>query len=674
MNRPFSSKITSKSSPATALAPVPVPSTSKIDRRKKKKKNEEQSCRNPLQNLNGIITTTCTSSEASSVSIEAPRGCLRFFLSHGASSSSLKTPVDRRRAHSKNPKSNPNRRPSEPSKSKENNPMSRKARLSKNTPSCLYQWQSVKKPSSKTAQKSKNYSILNLNGSKLESGSEVKSLVRTVGDAGELTELKSCGNDDKFTPLNKISTGLRLNCTAEKAVEEKSNKSNSKTPPVQASVSPEIQCGSSMVSTTTPACYGAGHVVSGITDKRKCRPRGILAVGENDSGFGKGKALGSFDDDDLDDSVKGVVTSSDASMVPLPTEASMHWLLSPCKEDDEDHKEDSENGSCRFESLSGSVIPHSLFSPSSGQRFSSDACDSTSINNCVRRNTYLISPSGLPDFQEFLEPVNGNVPVSSYTLSTPGCKDVMLEEGLRYRYDLDGENFPVSMDSLGSGNVVRTPQSDSSIDRHACLSRLSTEKNKTCQFDSELNSLAEVLHVPSLSHNSHASVKDQIDLSFQFDCLTTSCNSIDLTQFQQVLHDHGSWNSSSTLENESQSQMRVSWREGLISQIYEMDDFDCCRCLSDEEEDTFRCSNDQLKSCQSSNVKGNDQISTNESWSVKVLDNDVEVYGKCKESLPPGRPQLSCPCAESISTDGGSLLASGDSDWTLCYKNDLFEV
>ncbi|KAF3451095.1 hypothetical protein FNV43_RR07184 [Rhamnella rubrinervis] len=672
MNPPFSSKITTKPPPATTLAPVPVPSTAKIDRRRKKKKKEEeeQSHRNPLQNLNGIVTTTCTSSEASSVSIEAPRGCLRFFLSHAASSS-LKTPVDRRRAHSKNPKSNPITRPSEPSKSKENNKglllensISRKARLSKNSPSCLCQWQSGKKPSSKTAQKSKTYSVLNSNGNKLESGYEVKSLVRIVGDASELTELKSCGDDENFTPLNKISTGLRLDCTAEKAVEEKSNKSNSKTPPVQASVSPEIQCGSSMVSTTTPACYGAGHVVSGITDKRKCRPRGILAVGENDSGFGKGKALGSFDDDDLDDDAKGLVTSSDASMVPLPTEASMHWLLSPCKEDDEDYKEDSENSSCRFESLSGSVIPHSIFSPSSGHRFSSDVCDSTSITNCVRRR----STSGLHDFQEFLEPVHANVPVSSF------CKDVMLEERLRYRYDLDGGNSPFSVDSLVSGNVVRTPQSDSSTDRHADLSWLSTEKNKTYQFYSELNSVTEVLHVPSLSHNGHASVKDQIDLSFPLDCLTTSCSSVDLTQFQPVLRDHGSWNSSSTLGNESQSQMRISWREGLISQIYEMDEFDCCRCLSDEEEDIFPSSNEQLKYCQNSNVKDNDQILTNESWSAKVLDNDVGICGKGKESFPPGRPHLSCPCAESISTDGGSLLASGDSDWTQCYKNDLFEV
>lgn len=672
MSRPLSCKNTSKPSPPTASSPVPVPSTAKIDRRRKKK-NEEQSRRNPLQNLNGTITTPGSSSEASSMSVEAPRGCLRFFLSHAASassSSSFKTPVCGARAHSKTPKSNPTTRSSlVPSKSKENvnkgrlwknkeKPISRKARLSNNSPSFLHQWQSGKKPSSKTAQISKNCSVLNSSGNVVKSGSEVRSLVSMVGDVSEFAVFKSCGNDEKFTPLSKISSGLRLDCTAEKAVEEKSNEGNSKTPPIQASVSPEIQCGSSMVSATTPACYGAGHVVSGISDKRKCRSRGILSAGENDTGFRKGKALGSFDDDDLNDHVNVVITSSDASMVPLPAEASMHWLLSPCKEDDDDRKQDSENGSCQFESLSGSIVSHSPFSPSSGHRFSSDLCISTSITDCARRkSSTLISPRGPPDVQGYLDPVNGNVPV----LSTPGCKDVELVEGLKYPCDLDGKTS-FSMESLGSGNVVRTPKSDSSTDCHAGLSWLGADKHKT---------------MPSLCHNCHASVKDHIDLSFQFDFLTTSCNSVDLTHFQHVLHDHGSWNSSSTLETVSQSQMRLSWREGLVSQICgtEMDEFDCCRCLSDEEEDAFRCSNDQLKSCQSSNAKDNNQILTSELLSAKVLDNEVVgVEGKGKASFPPGRPQLSCPGAESISIDGGSLLASGDSDWTLCYKNDLFEV
>ncbi|TXG46771.1 hypothetical protein EZV62_026065 [Acer yangbiense] len=66
--------------------------------------------------------------------------------------------------------------------------------------------------------------------------------------------------------------------------------------------SPEIQtqCGDSTLAfkTTTPACYAAGYIVSGVTDKRKCRSRGILTVGDNNL--------------------------LDLDMVPLPAEASRH--------------------------------------------------------------------------------------------------------------------------------------------------------------------------------------------------------------------------------------------------------------------------------------------------------------------------------------------------------------
>lgn len=54
-----------------------------------------------------------------------------------------------------------------------------------------------------------------------------------------------------------------------------------KTPPVEASVSPDIQFPSDykMIvsqSTEPPVCYAAGHLLSGVADKRKCRRRGSL--------------------------------------------------------------------------------------------------------------------------------------------------------------------------------------------------------------------------------------------------------------------------------------------------------------------------------------------------------------------------------------------------------------
>jgi hypothetical protein len=42
--------------------------------------------------------------------------------------------------------------------------------------------------------------------------------------------------------------------------------------------------------------------------------------------------------------------------------------------------------------------------------------------------------------------------------------------------------------------------------------------------------------------------------------------------------------------------MRISWREGLMSRIFDTDEFDCCRCLSDEEKDVGQSDELHMKS------------------------------------------------------------------------------
>ncbi|XP_061989443.1 uncharacterized protein LOC133708009 [Rosa rugosa] len=636
----------SSSSSKAAKKPSPAPA----NKNKKKNNKKEQSPRNPLQDLNVISTTTSnhgSEASSSSMSIEAPRGCLRFFLSH-SSSSNLKTPIRTRtrtrtrpKTLSKTPKSAPLVR--HPSNSKCNvskhNPQKSKFKTSS---SCLYHWQPGNLPSCRTGLKLKACPAFN----SFEQGA-----VRVGQPTGS--------SDATFTPLCKIPTGLGLDRnTEEEDVQQNSNKSNSTTPPVQASVSPEIQVGSSAVSSASLACYAAGHVLSGIADKRKCRPRGILNVGENDSGFGKGKALCSFEQvvEDDDATGKGMVGDPDASMLPLPTEASMHWILSPCNEEDEAHKEHSESS---FQNPAGSP------NANSGRReFSSDVCcdNNYESSTCRSRRNTSISPKS----QELL---NEHVPVLSSPRSTPGCEALPLKDERQYIYEFDAENSPFSLASLSSGNVILTPQSDSSADRHAGLSWSNTDNHRK-HYDSELSSVAEAIRMASLSPNRHELIEDQIDSSFQFDCLTTTCNSI--SRIQKMLDDQAPWHSNSTLENVSQSQLRISWREGLMSRMHDMDEYDCCRCLSDEEEDINGCSNDlPKKSCRSPEITNNveaDQILTDTSWSADILDDEPGVAGKVKEDFPPQS------CAESISTDGGGLLASGDSDWNLCYKNELFHV
>ncbi|KAL5583584.1 hypothetical protein UlMin_016026 [Ulmus minor] len=509
----------------------------KTERRKKKKIP-----RNPLEDLNGCSSN---SSEASSMSVKAPRGCLRFFLSPASSS--------------KTPKSAPT------SKDKRN-------------PSSLYQCHSGKNPISKTTS--------------LESEPKLKILAKP----------------QPSTPLSKVPIG-----------KPPEDNSDTKTPPVQPSVSPEIQCGSSLVSTITPACYGAGHVVSGITDKRKCRPRGLLAVGENGTPFARNE----------DENAK-------FSIIPSPIEASMHWLLSPCdEEEDGGHK----NGSCQSQTLAGSILLDSPFSPSPSNGLASDTSNTTNTTDPSRKRTSFSSPTGVPEFEQLLN------------------KAAPCSEGRNCSYDVSVENSPFSMDSLGSGNVICTPGSDSSADRYVDSLRLSRDNSKKDQFGYGLGSMADDLRTTSLAPNRLES-RECIDLSFQFDSVTTSCSSVCLAQFRQILDDQSSWNSVSTMgnANDSESQMRISWREGLMSQIYEMDD--CCRCLSDEEEEA--------------NVDASfDQMLAKTSWSPQVSDKNQQVEEKSEENGP---PKASCSCAESISTDGGGLLASGDSDWTLSYKNELFQV
>ena len=694
MNRTFSSKIPKKPSPA------PPKVDGSTDKTKKKKKKQSPT-RNPLQDFNVIstISSSSHSSEASSVSIEAPRGCLRFFLSHHSSSSTSnstsnsKTPFDRYKTVSKTPKSAPNltvsklskSRPSRERKLSKSNieenpdrPISQKAQKIKKNPPCLYQWQSGKKPSSKTGQRLKLSSVLNNSDdsvNKLVSGSEVEGLVRVVSHVGEATELKLWGAADATcTPLSKTASGSGLDCEVGKVVEENSNRSNSKTPPVLPSVSPEIQCGSSVVSTTiTPSCYAAGPMVSGVTDKRKCRPRGILAIGENDD-FGKVKPFDSFDDDDDEENVVGI--GDDSLVIPEPAEASVLWLLSPCNEEDEDQKENSENMSCGAERPAGSAILQSP-SPLSGDGFSSDIsnnCNTTSTTTSSwRRSTPLISPKGLPEFEGFMEPLCDHEAIMSSHCVTPSREAVTLKEGEKNHNDIEGENSPFSKGSF-SGNVMQTPQSGLSSGRPVGLSWLNEDSYKKQQFEAELNSVADILQMTSLSPKRHLLTEDTVDSSFQFDCLTNSSNSIDLTQFQKILDDRASWLSNSTFDSVSQSQMRISWREGLASRIYEMDEFDCCRCLSDEEEDASGCNGDQLKShCSPEANKdvASNQIFTGNLMCTEFVDNELGTDENSKEQFP---SQLQCSCAESISTDGGGLVASKDSDWSLCYKNHLFEV
>ncbi|GAB4825678.1 hypothetical protein Ancab_008551 [Ancistrocladus abbreviatus] len=108
--------------------------------------------------------------------------------------------------------------------------------------------------------------------------------LKVADDAGESSHLTlSCDNNGDgatdITHLIKLLSGSGVSSDSRGDGRSKLGQGKiniSPTPPVEASVSPEMQCGSSTMVSKTPACYGAGHVVFGVTDKRECQPRGVL--------------------------------------------------------------------------------------------------------------------------------------------------------------------------------------------------------------------------------------------------------------------------------------------------------------------------------------------------------------------------------------------------------------
>ncbi|CAL0299853.1 unnamed protein product [Lupinus luteus] len=670
MSRAFSSKKPS------SLPPPPTPTTIGTSYTKKKR-----SPRSPLQDLNRISSSSNSSYASSNVSFEPPKGCLRFL-----SSSSFKTPVHRPKNLSKTPNSvtdvpalkQSKSKSSKENLSKGNNGLQTKRlrshkapRTVRKNPPCLKQWQS----GSRTSQKSKPCSALNGHGKILPrlppSSEEVKrkedNLEGVNYSSGEHSQLKSCHSDATMTPLSEKLTGSDSDNTVYGDVEENLNKSISRTPPIHSSVSPEIQGGSSLVSTTTPACYGAGYVVSGVTDKRKCRPRGILTVEDKYSGFDK-MGASSFDDDEK--KMTGVNNHVSPSLLPSPSEALVLWLSSPRNKGKKVLSRKSEIILSTHQGIVESASLGYSASPSSSSKSFWNISDSSDLsgaaNGAGRKLSPSISPTGLSECQAPVNPIlSPSYPCILFSPnSTPSFRPHGSEKEKNDHHILMDGNSPFSPNSLSSGNVIRTPRSDSSSGLHIGLSLVHADNPKEDNFNPDLISLTGFPFSQELSLNSSAPLKDSVNSSFQFDCSTVPYESFDLSKLPNFLDDKDPWLSRSTIENASQSRMRMSWREG-ISQ-YEDDEFDHCRCLSDEEDHANNCGNNRL-----SDPRVNVEVDADKNLNcdvgiAKTEDNELEIDRPGKEIFT--AIVSSSSGAESISTDGGGLVASTEgSDWNSFY-------
>ncbi|MCD7466464.1 hypothetical protein HAX54_003200 [Datura stramonium] len=646
--------------------------------KKQKDKKRIYDKRSPLQDLNVIPRFNSKSSNvstSSSMSIEAPRGRLPFLISSNSSSSSSscssssssrphlhKKPKVSSRISNPVPKSTRLR-----SKSTNENDLPRPTtqKLKKNPP-----FLSGKKP---TSRKSNLSSHLSNPVKKSPFGSvrmevKPKCLKRKEegNSSGEHIQLLNLDSNltsfENCTPLGKLASGSGIGCAT---LDHTSNGENSattsnttKTPPIEASESPEIQCGLStgLVSAATP-CYAAGHVLSGVTDKRKCRPRGVLTIGPLIDSSDCKKPSGSEDRECKGTGKNAVPNKSGrTSLIPLPALASMHWLLSPCRENIGISEGESVN---EFRMLTGSATSEFPYSTSTCSGSTSDSvhnrakyCDS--VNRDAARTggkARIVLPS--PGFPELKDPSSdemGRNLFSSSPLAISCCHDVEVPDEWKCSCSLVRENSPCSTASLSSGNVIQTPKSDSSSGKCGGFSWLHSGDHGD-DLGAELDSVADFLHKTSLSPTTQPSASDPPNLHIKF----TSA----------------SWVSDSTLDIVSQCQVRISWRDGLVSRIG-IDDSDCCRCLSDDENGGYSYTNAEPNvGVESSLHEENDLLPESGSQSPEFLEHKhvLSRNGKLKSPLPEANS-----CAESIQTEGGGLVSSADSDWTCSYINELYQI
>jgi len=159
------------------------------------------------------------------------------------------------------------------------------------------------------------------------------------------------------------------------------------------------------------------------------------------------------------------------------------------------------------------------------------------------------------------------------------------------------------------------------------------------------------------------------ELSFQFTGAPMSLESVDLSFFKRSPHDIELKGKETSFSKLVMAETRISWREGLVSRMFDIGDLDCCKWIPDDEDSPVLSHNDEaLLGCTNSQRGDNHQQEVCGFGSVEFscvgdeLNNDSS-----KASSNP------VPIAESMRAEGFELVSSDDSDWPLFYKNDLYE-
>nr|XP_029122590.1 uncharacterized protein PB18E9.04c [Elaeis guineensis] len=676
MNRP--SKLGRKSSEETPA--------------KKSETKKKPSPRNPLKELNGGGAYPPPSG-----STDAPRGgCFGFLLSSSSSKGSLPKskpfqrtprsapPVPRTLVSKNSVKASrfPGSRKNASQPSLEGSKQVKSKKPSKpRTPDLLQRW-NRRKPSSEEQGQSSGNSLDGKNpGPELSSAVDFGGKVETLG-------VLTSGVCFASTP-EKTLPGFAPEVVLEtKEGEQKlsNTPTSATTPPIQASISPAVPAGPS-VAPTSP-CFAAGHVIAGIHDRRKCRPRGILTVGEGGPEVTRNPGFrGSSTPPPIagasihwlsspSENVNSGLTSSFSSISRVRlshcnAEASANWLLHPCEEGEEGVPENALL-SPKMSTLANKCSPdlgNWNFSPAD-----SNPPESPELGGLLCLNSPLLetTPSSGYGFRRTPSTGSSISPFSMILESVATSSKCILpkpcQERGGYRY---GSALRTS--SFSGESWVDIPSSYSSSRKQGGFSA------------SGMDSVVDLLGTVKLSPNSKTSqLSNTLSSprhSFQFGCTVTPSNSVDLIHFHQPSCTRTSAAKEACFQGQGlpSSETRISWRDGLVSRIFEMGELDCLQWLSDDE-DNFNCHGED-------NMQGGFDLRFKPNISGSVLEDGNEqhiasgfgsIEFACDEtSVQKSIAEMPCgpiSCLESFSRQGVELVSSGDSNWTLFYDNHLFEL
>ncbi|KAG0451501.1 hypothetical protein HPP92_026194 [Vanilla planifolia] len=399
------------------------------------------------------------------------------------------------------------------------------------------------------------------------------------------------------------------------------------TPPIQASISPEVPCSSSV--TPMPLCFATGHIIAGVKDRRKCRPRGVLTIGQKQSD--------GFQVSSPPSSLAGASICWVSSPLEIPNgrtqgsrvrsggcdnEASVRWLLSPSDAVEKELETVSDQQKTNLDVIFGIET-----TPSSGAFI-------------LRTPTSNSSTSPFSVIVQKAE-VSGLPLISSDK-----------EEG-EHCYANGKEVSPFSEKSWSEVNDISTP-SYSNSRRNGVISPL--------ENDSAMDRFKAMRISPKpIPLNNKNVVSPLPSLSFKFCCSPIPLNSIDLNCFRSSRAVKLSKDEMEE-KNATVSSMRISWREGLLSRIFETGELDSYQCFfGEDDKENFDGPRDEAKS--EPDFKYDQEMATSflkersgfGSLEYLVCSNESGVQ-KCEPKLPLLEPNSA---SESISAEVGGLISSG---------------